>query len=408
MQAGKPFDAVNEKKFGRPRRSLLRRVLGFWSLFFYGLGVIVGAGIYVAIGEVIERAGSSAPLSFLLAGIAAGATGLCYAELASRFPEASGAVAYVRQGFGSDRLALITGIALTIAVAVAAASIARGSVHYLGLLLPVSAPILTALLVAIFTAVAVMGVGASVGLAAALGAIEIAGLLAAAAAGFLAAPDYHAASVLPSGLAGWHGTISGAFIAFFAFIGFESLANLAEEVVEPERTLPLGIIGAIGASIALYIMVATAAVFADQAGGNPLLGLFSGNGATAFALVASVAVANGVLVEIVMLARLFYGMARAGQLPTIFGKVHPRTQTPITATVCAGAIILAAAALIPFEHLLVVTNTLTLSVFVLVDLALWRLRRQDASTGRHRIVPRLVPLLAAVMSAALIGLELLT
>src|ERR1051326_2595707 len=95
VQAGKPFDAVNEKKFGRPRRSLLRRVLGFWSLFFYGLGVIVGAGIYVAIGEVIERAGSSAPLSFLLAGIAAGATGICYAELASRFPEASGAVAYV-------------------------------------------------------------------------------------------------------------------------------------------------------------------------------------------------------------------------------------------------------------------------------------------------------------------------
>ena len=81
----------------------LRRVLTFWPLLFYGLSVIVGAGIYVAIGAVIGRAGAAAPLSFLLAGIAAAATGLCYAELANRFPEASGAVSYVKQGSGPTR-----------------------------------------------------------------------------------------------------------------------------------------------------------------------------------------------------------------------------------------------------------------------------------------------------------------
>src|SRR5690242_20085751 len=83
----------------------LRRVLTFWPLVLYGLGVIVGAGIYVAIGAVIQRAGNSAPFSFLLAGIAAGLTGLCYAELASRVPEASGSVGFIREGFGSRRLA---------------------------------------------------------------------------------------------------------------------------------------------------------------------------------------------------------------------------------------------------------------------------------------------------------------
>ena len=86
-----------------PAHISLRRSLTFWPLLFYGLAVIVGAGIYVAIASVIDRAGLAAPLAFFLAGVAAGMTGLCYAELASRFPEASGAVAYVKQGFGSER-----------------------------------------------------------------------------------------------------------------------------------------------------------------------------------------------------------------------------------------------------------------------------------------------------------------
>ena len=152
----------------------LRRVLTLWPLVFYGLSVIVGAGIYVAIGAVIRRAGAAAPLSFLLAGIAAGLTGLCYAELAGRFPEASGGVAYVRHGFRSDRLAQLTGAAMTMAVAIAAASIARGAVHYLAVLFPFSTPVLTVALVAGFTAIATLGVRESVGLAAAMGVVEIA------------------------------------------------------------------------------------------------------------------------------------------------------------------------------------------------------------------------------------------
>ena len=131
--AGSP---MNDAAIPEPHQLQLRRVLTFWPLVFYGLGVIVGAGIYVAIGAVIRRAGEAAPLSFLLAGIAAGMTGLCYAELAGRYPEASGAVAYVRHAFGSDLLARLTGFAMTVAVAVAAASIARGAVHYIVVLLP--------------------------------------------------------------------------------------------------------------------------------------------------------------------------------------------------------------------------------------------------------------------------------
>ncbi len=389
------------------RQPQLRRVLTFWPLVLYGLGVIVGAGIYVAIGAVVRRAGAAAPISFLLAGIAAGMTGLCYAELAGRHPEASGAVAYVRHAFGSDQLARLTGVAMTIAVAVAAASIARGAVHYMAVLLPLPVPLLTIGLVASFTWIAAVGVRESVGLAAAMGIIEIAGLAAATIAGLLAAPEFHMAGMVPTDAAGWQGAVAGAFIAFFAFIGFETLANLAEEVKDPQRTVPRGILGAVAASLVLYVAVATAAVLADSVAGNPLLGLFEGMSASVFAAVGSIAVANGVLVQIVMLARLFYGMASNGQLPAVLGRVHPRTRTPVLATALAGAIVLTAALLIPFEQLLVFANTVTLGVFTLIDLALWRLQHNEPAATGSFAVPGWIPPTAALLAVVLIIAEFL-
>jgi len=208
----------------------LRRVLTFWPLVFYGLAVIVGAGIYVALGAVVRRAGEAAPLSFFLAGVAAGLTGLCYAELAGRFPEASGGVAYVRRGFGSDRLAQLVGAMIAASVAIAAASIALGAVHYLVILIPVAPALLIVAMVGGFTLIATLGVRESVGLAAVMGVLEIVGLIAATVSGLLIAPDFHLGGLWPGDLAAWRGVVAGAFIAFFAFIGFETLANLAEEV----------------------------------------------------------------------------------------------------------------------------------------------------------------------------------
>ncbi len=381
----------------------LRRVLTLWPLIFYGLGIIVGAGIYVAIGAVMARAGDSAPVSFLLAGVAAALTGLCYAELGSRFPEASGGVSYVRHGFGSDRLANATGIAITVAVAVAAASIARGTAHYLGVLVPLPEPVLIAGVIVLFTGVALAGVQSSVCIAATMGCIEIAGLIVATAMGLISASDFHMPDLLPVTIDGWKLTLSGAFIAFFAFIGFETLANLAEEVKEPRRTLPLGILSAVAASVLLYFAVALAVVVSGASGEQPLLALFSGTGAAMFAVVGTIAVANGVLVQIVMLARLFYGMARTGNLPAVLARVHPRTQTPAPATLLAGGIVLVTALAVPFEKLLVLTNAMTLGIFTLVALALWRVkRRREKVADTIFTVPIWVPPCAAVVCVLLI------
>ena len=391
----------------QPPNAALRRVITFWPLVFNGLGVIVGAGIYVAMGAVIARAGDAAPLSFLLAGIPAVLTGLCYAELAGRFPEASGSVAYVRHAFGSDRLAQLTGLAMTFAVTIAAASIALGAVHYVTSLLPLPAPLLTALMIAGFTAIAMFSVGASVGLAAAMSVIEIGGLIAATATGLLSIPYGHVVQWMPTSPTGWQGAFAGAFIAFFAFIGFETMVNLAEEVENPRRTVPMAILCAVGASVTLYIAVASAVVLADSGGGNPLLGLFGERGARWFAAMASIAVANGVLVQIVMLARMFYGMAANGQLPAVLRRVDARTGSPRPATVLAGGIIAAVALLVPFEQLLALTNAVALCVFTLVDLALWRVHRRTPARPGTFVVPRWVPPVAALSALALLGAEVL-
>lgn len=384
----------------------LRRVLTLWPLIFYGLGVIVGAGIYVAVGAVVERAGPAAPLSFIVAGLAATLTGLCYAELGGRFPEAAGCVAYVRHGFGSDWIAGLVGVAMTLAVAVAAASIARGTALYLGVLVPLPEPVLIAVVVLGFIGVAAIGVRESVGIAAVMGIIEIAGLIAATVAGLLAAPDLDLRPMLPTTIEGWSGVLSGAFLAFFAFLGFETMANMAEEVKDPHRTLPRGIIGAVLGSVVLYVAVVSAVVLSGRVGEHPLLMLFPGMGAPIFAAVGVIAVANGVLVQIVMLARLFYGMAKRGQLPAWLARVHPRTRTPIRATVVGGGIVLVMALAVPFGHLLAAANVITLAVFALVDLALWRVRRRAGPIAGFS-VPRWVPPVAAALSVGLILIEAL-
>jgi amino acid transporter len=201
--------------------------------------------------------------------------------------------------------------------------------------------------------------------------------------------------------------MAGAFVAFFAFIGFETMANLGEEVKEPASTLPRAILIAVVVSAVLYVAVAWAAVASGAGGDVPLLSLFEGRAVPGFAAVGAIAIANGVLVEIIMLSRLFYGMASKRQLPAVFARIDPRTQTPVLATLAAGSIIVATALVAPFERLLVWANVFALLIFVTVDLALWKVHATQPRTGRHFSAPRWVPPVAAGLAVALIVGEVL-
>jgi amino acid transporter len=385
----------------------LRRVLTFWPLLFYGLGVIVGAGIYVALGEVIARAGSAAPLSFLIAGICAALSGLCYAELAGRYPEAAGATAYVQKAFGSNALGLFVGAATTIAAAVSAAAIAHGAVSYIDEFLPLPPTLVAVLLIVSFGALSSYGVRASVSIAAMLGALELLGLLAAFGMGMYRADYGSLSGRYDSGfLDNWGGVAKGAFIAFFAYVGFETLANMAEEVKEPEKTVPRTILAAVAMSLVIYFAVSLSVVLGGATGENPLSSLFEGHWALAFSILVFFTIANGTLVQINMLSRLFYGMANLGELPKALAHVNRKTGTPIHATVLTTAIILVASVFLDFKTLLTIVNYLTLGIFIMVDLALMRLQGKPEQKNLFR-VPRWIPPLAVILSATMILAEII-
>jgi amino acid transporter len=183
---------------------------------------------------------------------------------------------------------------------------------------------------------------------------------------------------------------------------------MAEEAKDPRRTVPYSILGAVMLSTLLYVVVAAALVFAGRSGQSPLIDLFEGRDATLFAAVGALAIANGVLVEIMMLARLFYGMARRRQLPAVLGLVNPRTRTPIQATALAGSMVLATALLIPFEQLLALANALTLGIFALVDISLWRIQWGQPAGDEVFAVPRWVPPVAAALAVGLILTEIVS
>lgn len=391
----------------------LRRRLGLFLLSCYGAGTIIGAGIYVLVGTVIAEAGGAAPLAFLLAGALAALTGLSYAELSARFPEAAGAAAYVAQGLGSPRLAQAVGAAAALVAIVAAASIARGSAGYLAHFLPLPAWLLAAAVAVLFTAIACLDVRESVGLAAVVTLIEVAGLVLVIAAGahHLDALPARAASLLPAGAAGWAGLAAGTFLAFFAYAGFETIVNMAEETRQPARTMPRAILISLALAGMLYIAVVVIVLLTlppDRlvSGDAPLALVVADSDwfpSRVLSAIAVIATTNGVLIEILMVSRLLYGMARRGWAPGFLGAVARRTGTPVRATLAAGAAAALMAASAPIETLASATSALFLLVFGFVNLSLWRLHRRTDHAGHTGFrAPRWVPPLGCVLSFALI------
>lgn len=393
----------------------LKRAIGLAGLVLYGLGTIIGAGIYVLVGEVAGEAGMAAPVAFLLAGALAALTGLSYAELAVRYPEAAGAAAYVRQAFGSNVLGALTGTVVSAIGIIASASLARGGVGYLLPLLDVPAPVAGAVVVVAFTAIACYGVVESVAIAAALSVVEIGGLIAVFALGAPALDSLPGrwTEMIPASHGVWVGVGAGAFLAFFAFAGFENLVTMAEETRDQARTVPRAIVLAIALTTVIYLGVVVVAVLAVAPSelarsSAPLCLIVDCTGwapGRLFPAVALTATLNGVLIEIVMAARVLYGMARRGWLPKVFGRVHPTRQTPIAATLAVGGFILVLTAGVPFEGLVRATSGLLLLVFLAVNLGLARLHRSEPNTGLPFRAPRWTPLLGAASCAALIAAE---
>lgn len=392
----------------------LLRALGLPALVGLGMGAIVGAGIYVLVGEVAGHAGAGTPLAFLLAGLLALPTAFSYAELAARMPEAAGAAAYVRAGLASPLAGRIAGLAVALTALLAIAAIARGAESYLARFVPLPPGVGAGGLIVLATAIALYGVRETALVAGLSTAVEIGGLLYVCLAGVMAVADGTAAAPAP---AAWFAGIEagavfgGAFVAFFAFLGFEVLANMGEEARDTRRALPLAILLSIVLSSLLYVAVAAAAVLAigadrlaaSEAPLAEVVAAWTAGHPEVLAAIALAAIANGVLIEIALLSRVLYGMARRGWLPGPLARVHDRRRTPTVATLSAGAVALVLAVSFPVGTLAGWTSTATLLLFVAVNLALWRLHRTDPRPDLAFRPPRWLPPFAALCSAALLG-----
>ncbi|GAA6187495.1 APC family permease [Litorivita sp. NS0012-18] len=385
----------------------LQRRIGPGLLTAYGVGIMVGAGIYVLTGAAAGAAGLWAPLAFVFAGLVAVPSALSFAELSARIPEAAGDSAYVEVGLGRHGLAVLVGAINIIAGTVAAAAVLRGGVGYLTSIVDVPSAWAIIGLGLFLTAVAIIGVLESLALAAALTVVEVIGLMLVIYAGFHAVPVPEWSVPLPP--VEWNGVAAATVFAFFAFIGFDDMVNMAEEARDPARTMPRAIIAALALTALLYALVSLAAVRAVPREAlalseRPLALVWeagTGTGAVFLSAIAVAAALNGVLAQIVMASRVLFGLGRRSPAMAVFHKTHPRFGTPVLGTLAVGAAVIVSAFSLPVAALAEITSQALLIVFAIVNAALIGVKRKQPASPFA--VPLWMPWLGII--ACLAGFE---
>ena len=396
----------------------LRRRLTLPLLTLYGIGVTVGAGIYVLIGAVASHARIHAPLAFVLAAIVMGLTVASYAELCARFPVAAGEAAYVKAAFGRRWLSILTGLIMIGTGVIATATVAVGAAGYIAEFTDLSRAVIITAVIFSLALVSAWGVLESVLLACLFTVIEVGGLLLIIAAAWHAELPIGSAlfAIPPLDFAQWGGVAFASLLAFFAFTGFEDLTNMAEEAREPERNVPIAMAITLVVTTAIYVIIAAIAVVALPierlaASPAPLSLVFrelAGISSTMISVIAIVATLSTIIAQMTMAIRVVYGLASQGDLPRVFAQVNRRTSTPVLATVAIAIMALGFALLVPFEGLAQATSLATLIVFALVNLALIKIRWSRSKAPPAAVsVPVIVPVLGFFTCIAMIVNSLL-
>jgi len=385
----------------------------------YGLGVTIGAGIYVLIGIAAGRSGLHAPLAFLGAALVMALSAASFAELGTRMPVSASEAAYVQAAFHRKWLSLSVGLLVVATAMVSAAAISVGSAGYIGAFLTIPSSLTILAVVLAMGLVACLPTVQSVAFAGIMTLIEVGGLLLIIAAGFSNGADVIARlpEMWPSseGSAAWIGIMGTALIAVFAFIGFEHIVNVAEELKEPSRTLPRALFITLGLTGLLYTLVVWIAVITVEpqelaASAAPLALVFerlTGMPLITMSAIAVVATLNGIIVHMIMIARVIYGLANQGNLPTALKHVNPVTRTPLLATAIGVGAILVLALAVPLAGLADLTARLTLVIFAIINMALIQLkRRNEPHASGTFICPQWVPYAGLISSVLFLAIDL--
>ncbi len=393
----------------------LKRSLGLPLVALYGLGNILGAGIYVLVGKVAGFAGTSTTLAFMIAMITAAFTAFSYMELAGRYPVTASISVYLHKAFGKKWLSVLIGLAMVAGGVASAAALSQGFAGYLNSFIGVPTAVASVGLICVLGVIALKGIGESVKTAALFTAVEVFGLLLIIWFGrnaFVAVEASDLLTIDPT--VGVGGIIAGAFLAFYAFIGFEDMVNVAEEAKNPRRTVPLAILFTLAVSTVLYLLVVIVAITlvapAELAESKaPLTLVFERSGASnvlILSFIGMIATINGVIVQIIMGSRMLYGLARQGWINGKLAEVHSKHKTPVTATLVVLGAMIVGTLLLPLVSLAQLTSLLVLSIFTLVNVSLIVIKRRTPKHQGYISVPPAVPYTGTVLCLSTLAYQI--
>ncbi|OYW58057.1 MAG: amino acid permease [Rhizobiales bacterium 35-68-8] len=422
----KPVTALVDEHGGG--KGHLSRSIGLFQLTMLGVGATIGTGIFVALTAAVPEAGPAVVVSFIIAGITAALTALCYAEIASTIPVSGSSYSYAYATMG-EFIAYIVGACLLLEYAVSASAIAVGWGQYLNQLMgnltgwqmpdAISQPpgaggyfnLPAIVLVAMCASLLIKGARESTTINAVLVVVKLAVLALFVVIAFSA---FHVENLEPFTPKGWLGVGAAASTIFFSYIGIDAISTAGEEVKNPRKTLPLGIILSLVLVTLAYVLVAFAAVgaqkwteFAGQdAGLAVILQNITGSAwpSVLLSIGAIISIFSVTLVVMYGQTRILFAMSRDGLLPKMFQKVDPKTMTPVANTYIVAVFIATLAALIPLDVLANLTSMGTLIAFAVVSAGVIILRRTRPDLPRGYMVPffPFVPILSVMFCIYLI------
>ncbi|MFF0200020.1 amino acid permease [Streptomyces sp. NPDC005017] len=393
----------------------LRRTMGLFQLVCFGVGAIVGTGIFVGLSDSVAQAGPAVVVSFVLAAITCVFTALAFAELAGAIPVSGSSYSFAYATLG-ETTAFLIGWCLLLEYGISISAVAVGWSQYvnelldslLGVQLPAAlsagpgeggvANVPAVLVIAMASALLIRGVRESARATAAMAVLKLVILIAFCAIGYSAFKDGNLSPFTPAGLGGIG---AGTTAAFFSYIGFDAITTTGEEAKNPRRDVPIAILVCMAVVTLLYCAVALAAigaVGADEVGGRPaalshvvdqVTGSTVGGGIVAFGAV--VAIASVVLAVMYGQTRILLAMSRDGLIPAVFEKVSPRTATPVAGTLIVAVVFALPAAFASLDAVINLSTIGTLAIMAVVNIAVIALRRREPDLPRTFRVP-LVPL----------------
>ncbi|MFJ5645063.1 amino acid permease [Streptomyces sp. NPDC093223] len=397
----------------------LRRTMGLFQLICFGIGAIVGTGIFVGLSDSVAQAGPAVVVSFVLAAITCVFTALSFAELGGAIPVSGSSYSFAYAGLG-ESTAFLVGWCLLLEYGISISAVAVGWSQYVnellhsltGLQLPhavsagpgdggiVNLP--AVIVIAMAAVLLVRGVRESARATAAMAAVKLVILVAFCAIGFSAFKDGNLVPFSPAGLGGIG---AGTTAAFFSYIGFDAITTAGEEAKNPRRDIPVAILVCMGVVTLLYCAVAlaaTGAIGGDQVAGRPaalsyvvnqVTGSTIGGGVIAFGAV--VAIASVVLAVMYGQTRILMSMSRDGLIPRVFEKVSPKTATPVAGTLIVALVFALPAAFASLDAVMNLCTIGTLAIMAVVNVVVVALRRREPTLARTFRVPLypVVPLL---------------